>query len=105
VERHALGPLAKAQETIAHWYGAPERASIAVTADCSGADVMALCLGVLLAYPVCWRRRLAGMAGALAVILTLNTLRIVTRFCPSPRSIQRLHIVVWPMVIVFALAL
>ena len=106
VERHALGPLAKAQETIAHWYGAPERASIAVTADCSGADVMALCLGVLLAYPVSWRRRLAGMAGALAVILTLNTLRIVTLlFASSPRSIQHLHIVVWPIVIVFALAL
>ena len=106
VERHALGPLAKAQETIAHWYGAPERASIAVTADCSGADVMALCLGVLLAYPVSWRRRLGGMAGALAVILTLNTLRIVTLLsASSPQSIQHLHIVVWPIVIVFALAL
>ena len=106
VERHVLGPLAKAQETIAHWYGAPERASIAVTADCSGADVMALCLGVLLAYPVGWRRRLGGMAGALAVILTLNTLRIVTLlFASSPRSIQHLHLVVWPIVIVFALAL
>ena len=106
VERHALGPLARAQETIAHWYGAPERASIAVTADCSGADVMALCLGVLLAYPVRWRRRLGGMAGALAVILTLNTLRIVTLLsASSPQSIQHLHIVVWPIVIVFALAL
>jgi exosortase/archaeosortase family protein len=105
VERHALGPLAKAQETIAHWYGAPERASIAVTADCSGADVMALCLGVLLAYPVGWRRRLGGMAGALTIILTLNTLRIVTLLvATSPQSIQRLHIVVWPIVIVFALA-
>ena len=106
VERHAVGPLAKAQETIAHWYGAPERASIAVTADCSGADVMALCLGVLLAYPVGWRRRLAGMAGALAVILTLNTLRIVTLLlASSPQSIQHLHLIVWPIVIVFALAL
>ena len=106
VERHALGPLARAQETIAHWYGAPQRASIAVTADCSGADVMALCFGVLLAYPVSWRRRLAGMAGALAVILTLNTLRIVTLLlASSPQSVQQLHIVVWPIVIVFALAL
>ena len=106
VERHAAGPLAKAQETIAHWYGAPVRASIAVTADCSGADVMALCLGVLLAYPVGWRRRLAGMAGALAVILTLNILRIVTLlFASSPQSIQHLHLIVWPIVIVFALAL
>ena len=106
MEQHALGPLAKAQETIALWYGAPARASIAVTADCSGADVMALCLGVLLAYPVGWRRRLAGMAGALAVILTLNTLRIVTLlFASSPRSIQNLHVVVWPIIIVFALAL
>src|SRR6187401_1144835 len=78
VEQHALEPLARAQETIAHWYGAPQRASIAVTADCSGADVMALCFGVLLAYPVSWRRRLGGVAGALAIILTLNTLRIVT---------------------------
>src|SRR6478735_1077356 len=92
VERHALGPLARAQETIAHWYGAPQRASIAVTADCSGADVMALCFGVLLAYPVRWQRRLTGMASALAVILTLNTVRIVTLLlASSPESIQRLH--------------
>ena len=105
VERHALGPLARAQETIAHWYGAPQRASIAVTADCSGADVMALCFGVLLAYPVSWRRRLTGMAGALAIILALNTLRIVTLLLSSPQSIQQLHLVVWPIVIVFALAL
>jgi exosortase/archaeosortase family protein len=105
VERHALEPLARAQETIAHWYGAPQRASIAVTADCSGADVMALCFGVLLAYPISWRRRLTGMAGALAVILTLNTLRIVTLLLSSPQSIQQLHLVVWPIVIVFALAL
>ena len=106
VEQHALGPLARAQETIAHWYGAPQRASIAVTADCSGADVMALCFGVLLAYPVSWRRRLTGMAGALAVILTLNTVRIVTLLlASSPQSIQQLHLVVWPIVIVFALAL
>ena len=86
VERHALEPLARAQETIAHWYGAPQRASIAVTADCSGADVMALCFGVLLAYPVSWRRRLTGMAGALAIILTLNTLRIVTLLLRPPLS-------------------
>jgi len=105
VERHALEPLARAQETIAHWYGAPQRASIAVTADCSGADVMALCFGVLLAYPVSWRHRLTGMAGALAVILTLNTLRIVTLLLASPQSIQHLHVVVWPIVIVFALAM
>jgi exosortase/archaeosortase family protein len=106
VERHALEPLARAQETIAHWYGAPQQASIAVTADCSGADVMALCFGVLLAYPVSWRRRLTGMTGALAIILTLNTLRIVTLLlASSPQAIQRLHLVVWPIVIVFALAL
>jgi len=106
VVQHALGPLARAQETIAHWYGAPQRPSIAVTADCSGADVMALCLGVLLAFPASWRRRLAGMAGALAVILALNTLRIVTLLsASSAESIQRLHLVIWPIVIVFALAL
>ena len=104
--RHALEPLAKAQETVAHWYGAPPGRSIAVTGDCSGADVIALCLGVLFAYPVSWRRRLAGVAGALAFILTLNTLRIATLLsASSPRSVQRLHIVVWPIVIVFALAL
>jgi len=106
VQQHAVEPLARAQETIAHWYGAPVRASIAVTADCSGADVIALCLGVLLAFPVGWRRRLAGMAGALAIIVTLNTLRIATLlYASSPQSIQQLHIVVWPIVIVFALAL
>src|SRR5205085_3831504 len=65
-----------------------------------------LCFGVLLAFPVSWSRRLIGLAGALAIILTLNTLRIVSLLAASsPRLVQNLHVVVWPIGIVFALAL
>jgi len=59
---------------------------VEVTLACSGADVIAICLGAILAYPVPWRRRLAGAAGGLALILCLNTLRIATlgQVAPSP---------------------
>jgi len=79
---------------------------MAVTVECSGTDVLALCLSVILACPVPWRTRLAGVGGGLALILALNTVRIASlgRAAASPELFQALHLQIWPAILVLATA-
>src|SRR6185295_11702888 len=74
--------------------------------DCSGIDVLALCLAAILASPVSWRSRLAGSAGAIAFVLGLNTIRIATlgRAAASPELFRTLHLQVWPAILILATA-
>ncbi len=99
-------PLTRLQEQAADYYACPPPVAVAVTADCSGTDVLALCLAAILACPVSWRARIAGATGGIALVLTLNTLRIATlgRAASSPALFQALHLQVWPAILVLATA-
>ncbi|OFW22785.1 MAG: hypothetical protein A3G21_26225 [Acidobacteria bacterium RIFCSPLOWO2_12_FULL_66_21] len=106
IEAHAVLPLTRVQGGLAvGLFGAPTL-PVEVTLACSGADALALCLGVILAYPVKWRSRLAGAAGGAGLILGLNTLRIGTlgRVAASPAWFHALHVYVWPAVLTLAIA-
>lgn len=105
-EVHVVSPLTQLQAGVAAGlFGVPSL-SVEVTLACSGADALAMCLGAVLAYPVQWRQRLYGVAGGVAVILALNTVRIGTlgRVAASPAWFNPLHIYVWPAVLTFAIA-
>jgi hypothetical protein len=78
VEQRLVLPVTQLQAQASDYYAGPSRAPIAVTLECSGADVLALCLAAILACPVSARARLAGTAGAVAFVLGLNTVRIAT---------------------------
>ncbi len=106
IQSAILTPLTDVQKRIADWYVGGRHDGLWVTLDCSGADVMALCLGVTLAYPVAWRARLAAAAGGLALILALNTVRIATLFAaaPSPALFPALHLYIWPAALVLVTA-
>ena len=99
-------PLTRLQEQAAEQLAGRPSAAITVGAECSGADVLALCVAAVLACPVSWRVRLAGAAGAVALILALNTLRIATlgSAATSPVVFQALHLQVWPAILVLATA-
>ncbi len=99
-------PLTRLQEQAAEYYAGRPAVPISVTAECSGTDVLALCLAAILACPVAWRARLAGAAGGIALVLALNTLRIATlgRAAASPALFQALHLQVWPAILVLATA-
>ena len=106
VEAYAVGPFTTAQGVWAQrLFGAPAQ-PIDVTLACSGADVIALCCGAILTYPVAWRRRVTGAAGGLALILLLNVARIGTlgQAAASPAWFDALHQYVWPAVLVVAVA-
>ncbi|HSB61421.1 MAG TPA: exosortase/archaeosortase family protein [Vicinamibacteria bacterium] len=97
-------PLTRLQEQAADYYAGRPPVPIAVTSECSGTDVLALCLAAILACPVPWRARLAGAAGGIALVLALNTLRIATlgRAAASPALFQALHLQVWPAILILA---
>src|SRR5687767_5133478 len=78
IETHALLPFTQLQGAVAVGLFGTSALPVEVTLACSGADALALCLGAILAYPVQWRRRLAGAAGGVALIVVLNILRIGT---------------------------
>lgn len=106
IEAHLVLPVVRAQGSAAvRLIGAPVL-PVEVTLACSGADVIALCLGAILAYPVAWSRRLAGAALGLVLILSLNTLRIGTlgRAAASPAWFDALHLYIWPAALTLAVA-
>ncbi len=104
VEENLVLRLTRWQQGAAEFYAGPPAAPISVTVDCSGADVLALCLAAILAWPASWRGRLAGATGGLAIVAALNTARIATlgRAAASPALFQSLHLQIWPAILVLA---
>lgn len=104
-EAHVVLPFTLAQAALAiRIFGTPAL-PIDVTIACSGADALSLCAGAMLAYPARWRRRVAGTAGAVGLILALNILRIGTlgRVAGSPFWFEALHVFIWPAAITAAI--
>jgi exosortase/archaeosortase family protein len=106
VEEQLVLPLTQLQQQAADHYAGSPPVPIAVTLECSGTDVLALCLAAILACPVSWRARLAGSAVAVAFVLGLNTVRIATLglAAGSPALFRALHLQVWPVILVLATA-
>ncbi|MFC2172383.1 methyltransferase domain-containing protein [Acidobacteriota bacterium] len=104
IEQHVLLPFTMVQKKVADLFGGYSATPVRVTMECSGTDVMALCLGAILAYPVSWRRRLLGGLGSLALILALNVTRIGTlsHAASSPEWFNLLHVYLWPAFLIFA---
>jgi len=105
-EVQAVLPVTRAQAAVAVGLFGTPALPVEVTLACSGADALALCFGAIFAYPVQWRRRVAGAACGAALILGLNTFRIGTLglVAASPAWFNTLHVYVWPAVLTLAIA-
>lgn len=106
VEAHLLLPVTLAQGRWADALIGVPASPVFISLACSGTDVLALCLGAVLAYPVAWRARLIGAAGGATLVLGLNTLRIGTlgQAVASPSWFAMLHLYVWPAALTLAVA-
>ena len=106
VEQHLLVPFTKAQYNVACRIGGNPEAPISVGLSCSAADVIALSLGFILAFPVPWQKRLTGAALALLFIATINTVRIatLTHAATSRRWFDLLHVYIWPGVLLLVVS-
>lgn len=106
IESHLVLPFTHGQADVAVRVFGGASSPIEATLACSGTDAIALCLGVILAYPATWRSRVAGAVGGLALILALNTTRIGTlgRVAANPEWFNALHLYIWPAVLTIAIA-
>lgn len=94
------------QSAIDSGLGVATSAAVIVDSRCTGADGIALALGVVLAQRTAWTHRLAGSAGALLLVLAVNTTRVVTLGAAAsrPELFAILHEQIWPAVLVIAIA-
>jgi exosortase/archaeosortase family protein len=106
MEERVVQKLIDGQQSIAQWYGARATGLVIVNPSCSGADVVALSMAVILAYPVSWRHRSIGAFGAALLLLALNTMRIgsLIALTPGQPLFTALHLYIWPLVLVLAAA-
>ncbi len=106
VEQNLLLPFASFQGRMGCALVGTPPDSVYIGLSCTGADPMALVIGAVLAFPVLWRRRIAGCALGLAIILILNTFRIGSLSLVMGRRelFQLLHVYVWPAVLIAAAA-
>lgn len=104
VEAHLVLPVTRLQGAVAASAFNTPAAPISVTLACSGTEVIAMCLGAVLAYPVSWRARLSGAAVIMVVILGLNTIRIGTLGLAAgdPQWFNALHLYLWPAGLILA---
>lgn len=106
VEARLVVPFTQLQKQAADYYAGSPTVPVAVTAECSGTDVLALCLAIILACPVPWRSRLVGAVGGVVFVLAVNTVRIATlgHAAASPALFRVLHLQIWPAILVLATA-
>jgi exosortase/archaeosortase family protein len=105
-EASLVMPFTRAQSGWATaLFGSPA-VPVAATLACSGTDVLALCLGAVLAYPVRWRARLSGAALGAILIVGLNTVRIGTLglAAATPAWFNALHLYLWPALFTLTIA-
>lgn len=107
VEKYLLLPFTKAQHGLACRIGGDPEAPITVGLSCSASDVIALCLGFILAFPVSWSKRLLGAVAGLGFIAAINTVRIATlsHAVRDPRWFDLLHVYLWPGVLLVVVSL
>ncbi len=101
VEKNLLLPFTLAQASMAEKLGWTPAENTIVDLSCSGSDVIAMCLGAIIAYPVSVRARILGCIGGLALIVTVNTARIGTlwHLWTEKEWFEVVHVYVWPAVL------
>ena len=98
VQSYLLLPFATAQGGVASRVGGVPAGVVVLDPSCSAADVMALCLGVIFAFPAPWRERFRGAGFGLLLIAGMNTVRIghLSLVAGNPALLALLHVYVWP---------
>ncbi len=107
IEQNLLLPFTQAQHGLACRIGGNPDAPISVGLSCSASDVIALCLGFILAFPVAWRKRLVGAALGLVMIAAVNTVRIATlsHAVENRKWFDLLHVYIWPGILLVVVSL
>jgi exosortase/archaeosortase family protein len=79
------------------------RTSLVIAKNCDAMDVNLLLIAAIVAFPARWPQRLAGMAAGVALLSTVNVLRIVSLYhlnARAPATFDFMHGEVWPFAMV-----
>lgn len=68
------------------------RFALEIVVDCAALDVQAIFAAAVVAFPVPWRRRAAGVAAGLALIAAFNVLRIACLYLVGARAPGWFHV-------------
>ena len=86
-----------------------QRFSVNIARGCDAMEAMALFASALLSFPAKWKFKLIGFFSGIALLFSLNILRVVTLFLTGvyfPKAFEIMHVEVWQVVfIIFALGL
>jgi exosortase/archaeosortase family protein len=101
----AAGALVHLTDPAARVTGAEiaGRTSLVVAKNCDAMDVSLLLVSAIVAFPARWTRRLAGIAGGLALLTAVNLLRIVCLYqinLRAPDAFEFVHAELFPFVMV-----
>jgi len=83
--------------------------SVSIARGCDAMEAMALFASALLAFPAGWKYKLTGFFAGIAILFTLNILRVVSLFLTGvyyPKAFEVMHVEVWQVLfIIFAIGL
>jgi exosortase/archaeosortase family protein len=106
IQNQILIPYAQAQQVVAGWLTGLKELPVVVDFSCTGADVISLCLGAILAFPKPWKSRLKGAGWGLILITAINTIRIgsLSVTVDRPELFDSLHHIVWPAILILVVS-
>ncbi len=83
--------------------------SVSIARGCDAMEAMALFASALLAFPAKWKFKVVGFFVGIAILFSLNILRVVSLFLTGvyyPKAFEIMHVEVWQVVfIIFAIGL
>ncbi|MDP1622591.1 MAG: archaeosortase/exosortase family protein [Bacteroidales bacterium] len=85
------------------------RFSVNIARGCDAMEAMALFASALLTFPARWNYKLIGFFSGIALLFSLNILRVVSLFLTGiyfPKAFEIMHVEVWQVLfIIFAIGL
>jgi len=102
IQHQLLIPYAVGQQKVAGWVIGLRDLPVVVNFSCTGADVMALCIAAIAAFPAPLRARLRGIGIGLLLISAINTVRIgsLSLVVRQTGLFNALHLLIWPAILI-----
>jgi exosortase/archaeosortase family protein len=79
------------------------KVSLTIAKNCDAMDITIVFAAAVMAFPVRWRARLAGLAIGTGVIAVVNVIRIASLYGVDahwPRLFETVHAEIWPLLLV-----
>jgi exosortase/archaeosortase family protein len=76
--------------------------ALTVAENCSAMELMFFFVSAVVAFPIAWRRKLAGIAIGIVFVPLVNLVRVASLFAVevyAPARFELMHLEIWPLVL------